>query len=95
MPTFAACTPKTMLLVGMVTCPMLFFLGFGLITVARFHPYSYYGVLLVCLVANLLIGTAAFLCGVFVRRFRGAWYTWATVALMFTYSVLLGQIGDH
>jgi hypothetical protein len=95
MPTLSTCTPKAMFLVGMVTCPMLFFFGFGLVTVARLHPYSFYGVLLVCLVANLLILAAAFLCGVLVRRFRGSWYTWVTVGLMFAYSVLLGQMGGH
>jgi hypothetical protein len=91
-------TPKILFLASMTTCPLVFFLGLGFVTLTVQPNNRYFamlGVLSICLLANLLFLVSALLLGALVRRFRESWYTWLTPVLMIGYCVIAGKIGGH
>lgn len=92
----SSCTPKSLFLAAAVTCPILFFIGIGLVYVAVERRNIYFaslGVMLICLVANLAFLAISLLLGAVASRFRSSKYTWLTAGLMVVYSLLLGAIG--
>jgi hypothetical protein len=94
----SSCTPKSLFLAAAVACPILFFIGIGLVSVAVERRNIYFaslGVMLICLVVNLAFLAISLLLGVIVRRFRISKYTWLTAVLMIGYSLLLGAIDGH
>lgn len=91
-------SPKSFLLLSLVTCPLIFFLGFGIVSVTVERNSRYFaslGVLAVCLIVNLAFLVIALGYGVFSRQHRESRHTWLTIAAMIVYSIMLGKIGGH